>query len=126
MTLSGAITPGQTGSRSDGNEGVLRIPQRSSVSGNSPSACLVSYPGHLLGFGVLWGLTRLKRSNRCILQSQLTGQGQRGEKLNAINLEAILMGLEDADCTPLQRSKTLSCKKKKRKRGVLCMTLNCI
>ena len=33
----------------DGNEGVLRILQSSSITGASPSDCLVSYPGHLLG-----------------------------------------------------------------------------
>ena len=44
--LLGATTPGQSGHWSDGNEGVLRILQRSSISGNLPSDCLVSYPGH--------------------------------------------------------------------------------
>ena len=48
MALSGATTPGQSGSGSDGNEGVLRIPQSSSTAGTSPSDCLVSYPGHSL------------------------------------------------------------------------------
>ena len=48
-TLSGATTPSQSGAGSDGNEGVLRIPQSSSISGTSPSICLVSYPGHSLG-----------------------------------------------------------------------------
>ena len=47
--LSGATTPGQSGPGSDGNEGVLRIPQSSSTAGTSPSDCLVSYPGHSLG-----------------------------------------------------------------------------
>ena len=37
--------PGQSGPGSDGNEKVLRIPQSSSITGNSPSDCLVSYPG---------------------------------------------------------------------------------
>ena len=46
--LSGATTPGQSGPGSDGNEGVLRIPQSSSFTGTSPSDCLVSYPGHSL------------------------------------------------------------------------------
>ena len=32
----------------DGNEGVLSIPQSSSITGALPSDCLVSYPGHLL------------------------------------------------------------------------------
>ena len=50
--LSCATIPGQSGPRSDGNEGVLRIPQSSSITGTSPSDCLVSYPGHSLG-GVL-------------------------------------------------------------------------
>ena len=45
MTLSSATTPGQCGPGSDGNEGVLRIPQNSSITVPSPSDCLVSYPG---------------------------------------------------------------------------------
>ena len=40
---------GESRSGSDDNEGVLRIPQSSSIIGTSPSDCLVSYPGHLLG-----------------------------------------------------------------------------
>ena len=62
MTLSGATTLGQSGAGSNGNKGVLHIPQSSSAAGTSPSDCLVSYPGHSLGGG------------QCILQSQLTGQ----------------------------------------------------
>ena len=50
-TLTGATTPEKSGPVSDGNEGVLHIPQRSSITGNLPSDCLVSYPGHLLGVG---------------------------------------------------------------------------
>ena len=49
MTLSGATTPSQSGSESEGNEGVLFIHKSSSITGTSPSDCLVSYPGHLLG-----------------------------------------------------------------------------
>ena len=67
--LSGATTPGQSGSRSDGNEGVLRITQSSSITGTLPSACLVSYPEHSLV-----GVYSLQRSSRCILQSQPSGQ----------------------------------------------------
>ena len=48
-TLSGAITPGQRELDSDSNEGVLRIPQRSSITGASPSDYLVSYLGCSLG-----------------------------------------------------------------------------
>ena len=41
-TLSGATTLDQSGTGSDGNEGVLCIPQSSSITGVSPSYCLVS------------------------------------------------------------------------------------
>ena len=41
-TLSGATTQGQNEPGSDGNEGVLRIPQSSSIIEASPSDCLVS------------------------------------------------------------------------------------
>ena len=47
--LSGATTPGQSELGSNGNEGVLHIPQSSSITGTLPSDCLVSYPGHSLG-----------------------------------------------------------------------------
>ena len=47
MTLSDATTLGQNKPGSDGNEGILCIPQR--VTGASPSDCLVSYSGHSLG-----------------------------------------------------------------------------
>ena len=40
--LSGVTTPGQRGPGSNGNEGVLHIPQSSSITGASPSDCLVS------------------------------------------------------------------------------------
>ena len=50
-TLSGATTPGQSGSGSDGNEGVLCIPESSCITGTSPSDCLVSYLGHSFGGG---------------------------------------------------------------------------
>ena len=55
--LSGATTPGQSGPGSNGNEGVLCFPQNPSITGTSPSDCLVSYPGYSLG----WGLTLLQR-----------------------------------------------------------------
>ena len=42
-TLSGATTPGQSGPEIYGNEGVLRIPQSSCITGASPSNCLVLY-----------------------------------------------------------------------------------
>ena len=46
MTLLGATT--QSGPKSDGIEGLLHIPQRSSITGASRSDYLVSYPGHSL------------------------------------------------------------------------------
>ena len=49
--LSGATTRGQNEPGSNGNEEVLRIPQSSSITGTSPSDCLVSYPGYSLGWG---------------------------------------------------------------------------
>ena len=48
-TLSGAIIPGQSRPESDGNKGVLHIPQSCNINEASSSDCLVSYPGHLLG-----------------------------------------------------------------------------
>ena len=50
-TLSGAITLGQSGPGSNGNEGVLCILQNSCITGTSLSDCLVSYIGHSLGEG---------------------------------------------------------------------------
>ena len=47
--LSGATTPGQSGPGSDGNELILYVPQSSSITGTSPSDCLVSYLEHSLG-----------------------------------------------------------------------------
>ena len=46
---SGATTLGQSGPGNNGNEGVLCIPQGPSITGTSPSDCLVSYAGHSLG-----------------------------------------------------------------------------
>ena len=46
--LSHANTLGQSELGSNGNEGVLHIPQSSSITGTLTSDCLVSYPGHSL------------------------------------------------------------------------------
>ena len=45
-TLSGATTSGQSELWSDTNEGILYIPQSSSITGTLPSDCFVSYTGH--------------------------------------------------------------------------------
>ena len=60
----------QFSSGCDGNEGVLRIPQNSSIIGTSPSDCLVSYLGHS------WGeVLPLCRDAVCVfLQPQPIGQ----------------------------------------------------
>ena len=47
-TLSGATTPGHSRPGSEGNDGILRIPQRSSITGARSSDCLVLNPGHSL------------------------------------------------------------------------------
>ena len=47
--LSAATTPGPSDPGSDGNKGVLHIPQSPSFTGTSPSDCFVSYRGHSLG-----------------------------------------------------------------------------
>ena len=49
-TLLGDTTLGQSEPVSDGNEGVLRIPKSSSITGALSSYCLVSYARHSL-----WG-----------------------------------------------------------------------
>ena len=43
-----AINPGQSEPESDSNEGVLRSPKISSITGTPPLDCLVSYTGHSL------------------------------------------------------------------------------
>ena len=66
-TLSSATSPGQSGPGSDDNEGVLCIPQSSSITGTSLSDCLVSYPRHLLGRG--GGVLPLCRDVVCVFYS---------------------------------------------------------
>ena len=69
--ISIATTPGQGGPGSDGNEEVLSIPQSSSITGTSPSDCLVIQYTRWGG-----GLSSPQRSSRCILHLQPTGQGE--------------------------------------------------
>ena len=66
--LSVATTRDHCGPGSDGNEGVLRIPQISSIIGTSPSDSLVPYPGHSLWVG---GCHPLPWCCWCILQPNL-------------------------------------------------------
>ena len=55
LTLSSATTLGQSGPRSNGNERVFCIPQRSCITGASLSDCLMSYQDTHL-----WNLTPLQ------------------------------------------------------------------
>ena len=71
-TLLDATTLGLSGPGNDGNEGVLHIPQSSSITGTSPSDCWVSYPGHSLG-----SLATLQKCSQCILQPQPSGQATK-------------------------------------------------
>ena len=71
MRLTGTTTLGQSGPESNGNEGILYIPQ-SSRNGASSSDGLVLYPGHLLRLG--GGLTLVQRYSWYILQPQPDGQ----------------------------------------------------
>ena len=85
--LSSATTPGRSGSWSDGHEGVLYIPQSSTITGTSPSDCLVLCPGHWLGV-----LTPLQRCSRCILQLQPTVQEISRSVISILNeLELICL-----------------------------------
>ena len=72
-TLSGATTLGQNEPGSDGNKGVLRISQSSSITGASPSDCLVSYPGHSLGESYLFAEMQLVYSR---LPANMTRYGE--------------------------------------------------
>ena len=66
-TLSGATILGP----SYDNERVLHIPQSSSITGTSPSDCLVSNPGRSL-----MSLTPLQRISQSTLHPQPTGQSR--------------------------------------------------
>ena len=50
ISRTGDNSPGHCEPGSNDNEGILLIPQRSSITGASPSDCLMSYLGHSL-----WG-----------------------------------------------------------------------
>ena len=69
-TLSGAATLDRSEARINGTEGVLCIPQSSSITVVSPSDFFYFQLQNTHG-----GLTPLQRRSQCILQSQLTGLG---------------------------------------------------
>ena len=78
-TRSSATTSGQSGLGSNGNEGVLCIPQSSSITGTSPSDCLVSYLGSFFQAAVvsilLYGCTTWTLTKR--LERRLDGNYTR-------------------------------------------------
>ena len=75
--LSRATIPGYCGPGSDGNEGVLRITQSSSITGSSTLDCLMSYQD------TLWGsFTALQRCSLCILQPQQNTEWKIKESKN--------------------------------------------
>ena len=84
-TLSGTTTLDQSGPGSNGNEGVLCIPQSFSITGASPSDCFVSCTGTFMG----GGLTPLQRCCWGILQPQPTGQTEK--RFTNYNLFIILL-----------------------------------
>ena len=59
-------------------KGYSAFPKAPALLGPSPSDCLVSYPGHSLG----GGLIPLQRSSRCILQPQPTGHPKQRNAFN--------------------------------------------
>ena len=67
--ISGATIPDQSGPGSDGYEGILRFSQSSSITGASPSNCLMSY----LEYSWSRGCTPLQRCSWRILQPQPSG-----------------------------------------------------
>ena len=89
-TLSGATTPGQSGPVSNGNEGVLHIPQSSSSTGTSSSDCLVSYLRHSFGgvplsgdaVGVFYHPSQLGRKGYWMRNNQNRGCKKNGNLLN--------------------------------------------
>ena len=83
-TLSGATTPCQSGPRSDGNQGVLRIIQSSSITGTSPLGCLV------LNQDTRWVLPLVQRGSRYNLQSQLTGQAH-DDRSHTVLLQIVII-----------------------------------
>ena len=94
-TLPGDTTPGQSGPVSDGNEGVLCIPQSSSITGASPSDCLVSYPGWwvlplcsgavAVFYSPSWmGWEEIGQNSSCILWETCRGQPKMFEASETI------------------------------------------
>ena len=80
--LLGATTPGQSEPGSDDNEGVLRIPQSSSISGASPSDIFCGISRTL----VREVLTPIQRCSPCILQFQQT-ESKDGTRLSKLILK---------------------------------------
>ena len=101
-SLSRATIPGQSEPGSNGNEGVLRIPQSPSITGTSGSDCLVSYPKHSLGWvlplcrGAVSIFYSPSRLGKALSRATIPGQSEPGS--NGISWKLVGEGF-----TPLQR-----------------------
>ena len=93
-TSLGATTLGQSGPRSDSNEGVLSIPQLSSLTGTSSSDCLASYQDTHL-----WRFTPQERCSRCIQQPQLTDQMKSWIRLFMFHYALIPLKMYESFCS---------------------------
>ena len=91
-TQSGATTPNQSGPGTDSNEEVLCIPQCSSINGNSPSDCLLPYPGHSLTTGVV---LRLRRDGIVVFYSPSKLSRECSEKLGHLRIVIIFVCLTE-------------------------------
>ena len=68
MILSGTTSSGQRGPKTDGNDGVVPIPQSSKNTGVSQSNCLMSYTGRSFG-----KFLPSAETPQCILEVRPTG-----------------------------------------------------
>ena len=80
MTQSSATTPGQGEPGSNGNKGVLHIPQSSSITRFSPSYCLVSNKHTHWRSPTLY-ITR-EGTSKCIIMQEKNCKQHKGTYLN--------------------------------------------
>ena len=100
-TLLDATTPGQSGPGSNDNDGALRIPQSSSITGASPSDCFVSYPDPRLFSWAVWHSCPMGARN------QEQTRGRIGPQLRLGNLRVGELHF-CPHCTALDQASSLS------------------
>ena len=88
-SLSGATTPGENGPGSDGNKGVLRVPQSFSITGDDRSFSAVSRTD------VGGSLTPLRRGSRCILQLHLIWPKSKKKKKTLMRKKVLMNHHQD-------------------------------